>query len=82
VQLTGFVAGREADGFELARYQIACCAADAAPVVVVVRGTSGEPPGRDQWVTVTGTYRPGGGDFVEIVATSVVQIPTPDDPYE
>ena len=82
VELTGFVAGQAADGFELARYQIACCAADAAPVVVVVHGTSGEPPGRDQWVTVTGTYRQGGVDFAEIDATSVVQIPTPEDPYE
>ena len=82
VELTGFVAGQAADGFELARYQIACCAADAAPVVVIVHGTSGEPPGRDQWVTVTGTYRAGGADFAEIDATSVVQIPTPEDPYE
>jgi uncharacterized repeat protein (TIGR03943 family) len=82
VQLTGFVAGQAAVGFKLARYQIACCAADASPVVVIVHGTSGEPPGRDQWVTVTGTYRPGGEDFVEIDATSVVQIPTPEDPYE
>ena len=82
VELTGFVAGQAAEGFELARYQIACCAADAEPIVVVVHGTSGEPPGRDQWVTVTGTYRPGGEDFAEIDATSVVQIPTPEDPYE
>jgi uncharacterized repeat protein (TIGR03943 family) len=82
VALTGFVAGEVAGGFKLARYQIACCAADAEPVVVIVRGTFGEPPSRDQWVTVTGTYRPGGGDFVQIEATSVVQIPAPNDPYE
>ena len=36
---------REAKGgFRLARYQIACCAADATPVVVDVVGTSGATP--------------------------------------
>lgn len=53
VQLTGFVAGAEDGGFRLARYQIACCAADAAPVVLRVVGIHGAPA-RDQWVTVTG----------------------------
>jgi uncharacterized repeat protein (TIGR03943 family) len=81
VQLTGFVAGPEDGGFRLARYQIACCAADAVPVVVRVVGTTGSPA-RDQWVTVSGTFQPGGGDVPQLAATSVVQIPTPDDPYE
>ena len=31
VTLIGFVAGDVDGGFELARYQISCCAADAAP---------------------------------------------------
>jgi hypothetical protein len=44
VQLTGFVAAVEGAGFRLARYQIACCAADAAPVVVRVVGVEGSPP--------------------------------------
>jgi uncharacterized repeat protein (TIGR03943 family) len=82
VELTGFVAGAEEGGFRLARYQIACCAADAAPVVARVVGTAGDPPARDQWVRVTGTFRPGGGELPELAATSVVQIPAPDDPYE
>ena len=79
---TGFVAGDVDGGFELARYQIACCAADAEPVVVRVLGTSGDPPSRDQWVTVTGTFKPGGGDIPDLNSTSVVQIPAPNDPYE
>jgi uncharacterized repeat protein (TIGR03943 family) len=82
VQLTGFAAGSEDRGFRLARYQIACCAADAAPVVVRVVGTAGDVPPRDQWVTVTGTFQPGGEELPELAATSVVQIPAPDDPYE
>ena len=81
VQLTGFVAGAEKGGFRLARYQIACCAADAAPVVLRVVGT-GAGPARDRWVTVTGTFQPGGGEMPELAATNVVEIPAPLDPYE
>jgi hypothetical protein len=33
-------------------------------------------------VTVTGKFRPGGTDVPELAATSVVQIPAPNDPYE
>jgi uncharacterized repeat protein (TIGR03943 family) len=82
VQLTGFVARSEERGFRLARYQIACCAADATPMVVRVVGTSGDSAPRDQWVTVTGRFRPGAGALPTIAATSVVAIPEPNDPYE
>jgi uncharacterized repeat protein (TIGR03943 family) len=82
VKLTGFVAGAEAGGFRLARYQIACCAADATPVDVDIVGTSGPPAGDDQWVTVTGTFQPGGGELPRLAATSIVEIPAPNDPYE
>jgi uncharacterized repeat protein (TIGR03943 family) len=81
VQLTGFVAGTNEGGFRLARYTIACCAADAVPVVVRVAGTAGAPS-PDQWVTVTGMFRRAVGDLPELAATSVVQIPAPNDPYE
>jgi uncharacterized repeat protein (TIGR03943 family) len=82
VALTGFVAGAEEGGFRLARYQIACCAADAAPVVVRIAGVHGVPPPRDRWVTVTGAFQPGGDEIPVLAATAVVEIPTPDDPYE
>jgi uncharacterized repeat protein (TIGR03943 family) len=82
VKLTGFVAGVRSGGFRLARYQIACCAADATPVVMDVVGTSGAPPRDDQWVTVTGTFQQGGGDVPRLAATTVVEIAAPDDPYE
>ena len=81
VQLTGFVAGVEAGEFRLARYQIACCAADAAPVVVRVVGAR-RVPARDRWVTVTGVFNPGGGELPELAASNVVEVPAPDDPYE
>jgi uncharacterized membrane protein YcgQ (UPF0703/DUF1980 family) len=80
VQLTGFVAGADAGGFRLARYQIACCAADAAPVVVRVVGRDAPP--RDRWVTVTGTFQPGGRELPELAASNVVEVAPPDDPYE
>lgn len=82
VQLTGFVAGAEAGGFRLARYTIACCAADAAPVVVRVVGTVGDRAPRDQWLTVTGKFRSGDSDLPELAATSVAEIRPPNDPYE
>jgi uncharacterized repeat protein (TIGR03943 family) len=80
VQLTGFVAGTETSGFRLARYEIACCAADAAPVVLRVVGVRG--PARDRWVTVTGTFQPGGGELPIVAASNVVEVPAPRDPYE
>jgi uncharacterized repeat protein (TIGR03943 family) len=82
VTLTGFVVSQEPGGFRLARYQIACCAADAAPVLVRVVGVAGDAPARDRWVTVSGTFSPGGVALPELAATSVVEIPVPDDPYE
>ena len=84
VELTGFVAADDGDaeGFRLARYQIACCAADAAPVVVRVVGIHGAEPSRDQWVTVTGSFAAGDPDVPALVATSVTEIAAPDDPYE
>lgn len=87
VRLTGFVASG-ADGgdggFRLARYQIACCAADAVAAVVDVRGITGDPPARDDWVTVIGTFRPGGNpDQAPVLDVSTVQPQTaPVDPYE
>jgi uncharacterized repeat protein (TIGR03943 family) len=85
VELTGFVtAADRGAGFRVARYQIACCAADAAASVVRVLGTSGSPPPRDQWVTVTGTYVASNEpDAVpQIEAISVQPITAPEDPYE
>jgi uncharacterized repeat protein (TIGR03943 family) len=85
VQLTGFVVDGGGEGFRLARYQIACCAVDAAPVIVRVVGTTGDVPRRDQWVTVTGTFEPGGdgeGETPDLSATTVVAIDPPEDPYE
>jgi len=85
VSLTGFVAReRDAEGFRLARYQIACCAADAVSAVVrVVPPVGRAVPPLESWVTVSGTFRALGADGVpELVADRMTAVPTPVDPYE
>ncbi len=59
VRLTGFVtSGERDDHWFLNRIVISCCAADAQSVKVRVHRTP--PPPADTWVTVTGTWHPGG----------------------
>jgi uncharacterized repeat protein (TIGR03943 family) len=81
VELTGFVAD-DAAPFRLARYQIACCAVDAAPLLVRVTGAVGDLPRRDAWVTVTGTFRAVEDGLPTLAATGIAEVPAPDDPYE
>ncbi|KPI04830.1 protein of unknown function DUF1980 [Actinobacteria bacterium OK074] len=59
VLMTGLVTptGR-AGGWYLTRIMISCCAADAQTVRVRIDGTPAPPA--DTWVTVTGTWHPGG----------------------
>jgi uncharacterized repeat protein (TIGR03943 family) len=83
ISLTGFVAdGATATSFRLARYQISCCAADAAAAVVRVVGFAGAPPPRDQWLTVIGRADPAAGDDPVLTATAIREISAPEDPYE
>jgi uncharacterized repeat protein (TIGR03943 family) len=84
LRLTGFVA-RPVDGagFQLARYQIACCAADAIAAVARVTGGPGITPTREAWFSVTGTFGGLTSDGVPEFAASAVQpVPAPLDPYE
>jgi uncharacterized repeat protein (TIGR03943 family) len=83
VRLTGFVADTgDGSGFRLARYQIACCAADAVAAIARVVGVTGDPPARDSWVIATGTYRHSSDAVPELVVSSLTSIPPPVDPYE
>ncbi len=84
VQLTGFVATAQDDGgFRLARYQIACCAADAVASVVHVTGVSGSLPPRDSWAFVVGRFAGVAPDGLPLIAaTSVRTMTAPVDPYE
>ncbi len=85
VRLTGFVVqGAEP---RLARLRIACCAADAVPVTVRLRGAdlSGVPS--DTWLEVVGEVVPGSATpatrFVPTLAvTSARVVAPPAQPYE
>jgi uncharacterized repeat protein (TIGR03943 family) len=81
VVLTGFVSKSGSGQFELARFQIACCAADASAATVQIVGVASIPP-RDQWVTVTGSYSAAQGDDPVLAASVVRDISAPEDPYE
>ncbi len=82
VRLVGFVGPSQDGGFVVARYSIACCAADALAATALVTGWQGPIPPRDSWVDVTGRFEPGGTRDPRLVAASVTVVPPPDDPYE
>jgi len=82
VEVLGFVsraADRPGGEFQLARFSIFCCAADAVPYVVRVRGR-GAAPERDAWVRVRGTVRREAGGLV-LVAEQVTPARPPANPY-
>lgn len=91
VRLRGFVVNdeRAADGFVLTRFVVACCAADALPAQVAVRGLD-RPLDDDTWVDVVLTWRPPAEPYdlrgewiVEADAVTVDLLDeAPDAPYE
>ena len=85
--MVGFVSPRPAGGFYLTRIAVTCCAADARPILIAVRGASAAFRA-DTWIAVTGTYDgldPGAGTDQQVPvirAESVEPVPTPAEPYE
>ncbi|MGY2080235.1 TIGR03943 family putative permease subunit [Modestobacter sp. SYSU DS0657] len=87
VRLVGFVVPSDDGGpddvtWDIARFSIACCAADAAALRVQVRDAPGGLPA-DQWVEVVGTpgpREPGGPPVLR--AAAVERIAAPAEPYE
>jgi uncharacterized repeat protein (TIGR03943 family) len=92
VRMSGFAMPdiRDARGFLLARFLLACCAADGRAMKLDVVGWRGEDPPADSWLVVEGTWvprdPPGEGDpqdFIpELRLLSWERIPAPRDPYE
>ena len=84
VRLTGFVSsvptGR--GPFELSRFYITCCVADAVPVGVHVdRGTVRHLRlGRDDWLDVTGVLTRGHREWI-VRAVRIQHVDAPSDPY-
>ncbi|WP_449062279.1 TIGR03943 family putative permease subunit [Planomonospora algeriensis] len=88
VRLTGFAVPSKKQGqWYLTRMQLACCAADAFPLKVAIKGIPAPPA--DTWVEVTGTWippkfekMPNGVVHPELSATDLVRIDAPAEPYE
>ncbi|MFE3449688.1 TIGR03943 family putative permease subunit [Nonomuraea sp. NPDC059194] len=88
VKLTGFVTPAKKKGqWYVTRMQLACCAADAYALKVIVRDAP--PPEADTWVQVTGTWVPKEIDpnatgviYAELAATDVEPVQAPAEPYE
>ncbi|MFI6510299.1 hypothetical protein ACIBCT_22060 [Streptosporangium sp. NPDC050855] len=86
--MTGFVSPAKKKGqWYVTRMQIACCAADAFPLKVAVKGLDAPPP--DTWVAVTGTWIPqtfgkmlNGVVYPQITGKSLTRVDPPDGQYE
>ncbi|GAA3638056.1 TIGR03943 family protein [Microbacterium awajiense] len=81
VTLIGFVTPGDAADFGLSRLVITHCVIDAQPASVPVLAQS-DVPETGQWVEITGTVRSSSDGRLAVVATTVEQIPEPQDPYE
>lgn len=83
VSLTGFVSRLPgASGtFELTRFYVSCCAADAIPYSVEVEA-DGMPAGvgLDDWLRVEGELA-AAGDGLVVRAEAIVAVDTPKEPY-
>lgn len=90
VRLTGFVTpSRDGDDYQLSRFTLNCCAADARAVTVAVADDAPAPP-PDTWLELEGTWEPRAGARPGETATRTpllrvtdrAEIPPPDQPYE
>ena len=87
VRLVGFATpDARGGGFLLTRFIVTCCAADARPLRVAIRGL-GEPwPAPDTWLEITGLWRPETRTAEDqrppvLDAGRVRAIPAPANPY-
>jgi uncharacterized repeat protein (TIGR03943 family) len=85
--LTGFVmhrSGTPASMFQVTRFLVTCCVADAIPLFVTVDPRGALPP-RDAWVEVSGTLTADRGDRVPgdwiLTAERIDRVAAPANPY-
>ena len=80
LELTGFVSQETSSGtFELARFYVSCCAADAIPYSVLVSFEDGSYE-LNRWLRVRGTVAETPDGFL-LQADSIDPVEPPDDPY-
>jgi uncharacterized repeat protein (TIGR03943 family) len=92
VRMSGFAMPdiRDARGFLLARFLLACCAADGRAMKLDIVGWRGKDPPADSWLVVEGMWVPrdpsGEGDPQDFIPQLRLitwdRIPAPRDPYE
>ncbi|MFM9050649.1 MAG: TIGR03943 family putative permease subunit [Actinomycetota bacterium] len=85
VQMIGFVTPNPEGGWWLTRLALACCAADALASKSQVLDTADLPA--NTWVSVTGTWVPGGGTKSDtaiplLKVDEIAEVPQPKNPYE
>lgn len=87
VKLVGFVYRDDRfanETFMVSRFVLSCCAADAAPLGLIVNWSDSPALEDDQWVEVSGVLQPGefDGEMMPIVdAVSVISTEIPNQPY-
>jgi uncharacterized repeat protein (TIGR03943 family) len=82
VELVGFTMRRPGtpDGlFQVTRFQLTCCIADATPLFVTVDPPAAVPP-RDAWVSVSGPLARRSGELI-VQADALRRIDEPARPY-
>lgn len=86
-KVIGFVYRDERFGteqFMVSRFVLSCCAADAAPLGLVVNWPETNNLSSDQWVEVSGRLQPGefdGEPMPILIAEKVTPTDVPDQPY-
>jgi uncharacterized repeat protein (TIGR03943 family) len=85
VDLLGFVARTEVppEMFELGRFYITCCAADALPTLVKIDPSAvgaADEYRTDSWQHVTGRLAKWNGEFI-VKAESIEAVEAPENPY-
>lgn len=89
VRLVGITV-HDGDEVQVVRFVLWCCAADATPYRVALRGLDGPAPPDDTWIQVVGTWRqpPADSDLqdrgytVEMNVDTLTEVPAPENPYE
>ncbi|HEV8425468.1 MAG TPA: TIGR03943 family protein [Actinomycetes bacterium] len=89
VRLLGFAVPDQAGGYQLARFNLFCCAADGQAYQLAVHGDR-TPRRADQWLVVEGRWRPqpvsesiAPSDVLPVlIAESVTPVQPPADRYE
>lgn len=85
VEITGFVTPNPDGGWWLTRLALSCCAADA--IASKIQAVDAQDLPANTWVTITGTWIPGGGTKSDtaiplVQVTDLVEVPQPKNPYE